>query len=79
MITISLTPEQFAKAQSALRSDKSIVYVGDDKIGSVTTSQISFDYTYDGTNLSMTISGKHGLAKFASDSTIKEHIEALLK
>lgn len=76
VIQFPMTPEQFVKAQKAL--DATTTHAGDSNSGSVVTSQLSFDYDYDGTNLSMTITAKHGIAKFASDNAIKSHIAEML-
>lgn len=77
LITISMTPAQFEKAQIAL--DGSTDHVGDEHSGTVHSKQIDFDYTWDGSTLTMDIIARHGLeAKIASDDQIKAHIEAML-
>lgn len=81
MITIPMTPLQFQDAVEKLDTPGNGLTVNEaltPTTGKVANSQIAFDYAYDGTTLTLTITAKHGLAKFASDDAIKSHILELL-
>jgi len=78
-ITISMTPAEFDKAQIALDSAAGVSHTGDEKSGTVHSPQLDFNYTFDGANFAMDITGRHGLeTKIASADQIKARIKKLL-
>jgi len=84
MITIPLSPDQYKSALAKLLVAHS-PDVDSLKLPTTTTpgrldnSQVSFEFQYNGSNaLDVTILQKHGLARFASDSTIQAHLVDLL-
>lgn len=81
MIEIQMTPEQYLKARSAIRGAaeiRSFAEVGANA-GTLSTSQVSMTYEYDGaTRLSVNVTARYGMAKFASESTIAKRLQVLL-
>jgi hypothetical protein len=79
---ISITAEKFAAAVAALKvapqaQVKSFSWNG--SVGQLDTDQVDLNFRYDGHGtLDVQVEGKHGLARFAPESTIQEHIEAML-
>jgi hypothetical protein len=81
---IPLTPEKYAAALKGLEAApkggdlKSFETSGPN--GEIHTSQVDlgFAYSAEKQELAVTILSRHGLAKFASDSTIQKHVEDLL-
>lgn len=85
MITIPLSPEQYQQALAHImavpQSNDLLSYElpTADHPGQLVTSQISLEFTYNGSNaLSVNILEKRGLARFASESTIQSHLVDLL-
>jgi hypothetical protein len=80
MIQIAMTPEQYAKARAALCTGSQVrshIEHGDDA-GSFDTPQVSMDYNYAAGTLTLDVTAKRGMAHFASDEQIKEHLLDLL-
>lgn len=82
---ISLTPEQYQAALKHLLDAKSpdvdvFGMPSDTAPGLIENKQVSLNFTYDwlAQALTVTILAKHGLARFASDDTIKAHLVDLL-
>lgn len=84
MITIPLYPEQYQAAITHLLQAKPPdVYMFQlptvNNPGQIVNSQVTLSFTYNGSNaLSVNILQKHGLARFASESTIQAHLVDLL-
>jgi len=81
MIQIAMTPERFAKVKEELQSLPSGVTAfaqTSETSGSFSTPQISMDYVYDGANLHLTKTAAHGMARFASEQEIQQHVLKLL-
>lgn len=84
MISIPLSPEQYQSAISHLLQAKPPdvdVFVAPTGTtpGEIQNSQVTLAFTYNGSNaLSVNILQKHGLARFASESTIQAHLVDLL-
>lgn len=83
MIQIPLTPEQYQTALKHLMDAKSpdvesLTLPTATNPGQLVGSQVGLSFTYDGSNLNITILQKHGIARFASDNTIKAHLVDLL-
>jgi hypothetical protein len=85
MIQIPLTPGQYQTALGHIMQ----VPQGNDLLsyelptsehpGQLVTAQVSLEFTYNGTDtLSVNVFAKRGLAKFASEGTIKAHLIDLL-
>lgn len=84
MIQIPLTPDKYQAALKHLMDlrppDVEFFQLQVGPLpGAIVTPQVSLTFVYDdiGT-LDVTISHKSGFAKFASDNTIKAHLEDLL-
>lgn len=83
MIQIPLTPEQYQAALKHLMDAKSpdvdslTLPVGD-VAGQFSNHLLTAQFSFDGTNLNITPLAKHGLARFASEDTIKAHLVDLL-
>lgn len=81
---IPLTPEQYQAALKHLLDAKSpdVDVFGMPSAtapGLIENKQISLNFTYNGTDaLSVAILEKHGIARFASEGTIKAHLIDLL-
>jgi len=81
---IPLTPDKFASALKGLEAApkggdlKSFETSGPN--GEIHTSQVDLGFSYDAEKqiLGLVVLSKHGLAKFASDSTIQAHVVDLL-
>lgn len=81
MIKILMTPAQYAAARAALRSHIEVRSYAEDAnhiTGSFSTSQVAMAYSYDGANLSLDVTAKYGMARFATESTIESKLRALL-
>jgi hypothetical protein len=81
MITIPMTAAQYAKARTIVQDSprlKEVVEESPTK-GHFTSNMITAEYNYDGSNLTLNITAKHGLAKLASDNDIKEHLVTFLE
>lgn len=79
IITIAMTPEQYAVALKAMPAASVVKQFTSTSplTGTVLSKQLDFDYAYDGTaEMSVTILARHGLgASIASDAEIKAHLE----
>jgi len=81
---IPLTPEKFAAALKGLEAApkggdlKSVEISGPN--GIIETSQVKLGFSYSAAKqeLAVVILAKHGLAKFASESTIQAHLVDML-
>jgi len=84
MIQIPLSPDQYQAALIHLMAAKhpdvdSLTLPEGGNPGKLVNSQISLSFAYNGSNsLDVTILAKHGLARFASESTIQAHLVDLL-
>lgn len=83
MIQIPLTPEQYQATLNHLMVAKSpdvdsFTLPHDANPGQLVNSQVNLSFTYDNTNLNITVLSKHGIARFASEGTIKAHLVDLL-
>lgn len=83
MIQISLTPDKYLACLNKLAQAKapdveSFTMPTATEPGQLVNSSVSLSFEYDQHNLNVTVVSKHGLAKFASDSTIKSHLIDLL-
>lgn len=85
MIVIPLTVEKYETLLKGLMDYRgpdltSFTLPVDDKFGKIVTPQVvlSFDYDRVCFELHVTVLEKHGLAKFASEGTIKAHLIDLL-
>ena len=78
-MTLTLTPEQFAKAVIAIQTSKEVsAHTETANAGTVTAHGVSFSYQYDGAqNLSFQVTEKHGiLAEHAPESVIDNHVKS---
>jgi hypothetical protein len=75
-----MTPAMFAKAKAVIESSPDVLSHGESgpQSGSFATSAVGMSYAYDGTTLCLVVTAKHGLAKFASEDTIKGRLMDLL-
>lgn len=86
MIQIPLTPDQYKAAIAHIIQvpqsndlDSYRLPTADDPVGQLVTPQASLEFTYNGVDtLSVDVFAKRGLAKFASEGTIKSHLIDLL-
>lgn len=85
MIQIPLTPEQYKTALGHViqvpQSNElgSYLLPTEGNPGQLVTAQVSLEFTYNNTDtLSVNVFAKRGLAKFASEGTIKAHLVDLL-
>lgn len=80
MIQIPMTADRFAKAKAVIESSAEVVSKSESgpQSGSFATGAVGFNYSYDGVTLCLVVTAKHGLAKFASEDTIKDRLLALL-
>jgi hypothetical protein len=81
MIQIPMTPAQFAAAKAAIDGSSEVLShsASGSQLGSFSTSQVGFSYSYNGVDtMTLYVTAKHGLAKFASDDTIKARLLELL-
>ncbi|MGH2505894.1 MAG: hypothetical protein ACRDHZ_00505 [Ktedonobacteraceae bacterium] len=83
MISIPLSPEQYQAALNGLMQYKggdltSFLVPVNGQPGQIVTPQVTLDFTYTPNVLDLTIVEKHGIAKFASESTIKSHLQDML-
>lgn len=84
MINIPMTPAQFDAATRYFNSSESVntaITWTSATTGKLTTAQITANFSYDQSKdtMSLTNEKRHGLAAFASDQTIIQHMEELLK
>lgn len=76
-----MSAEEFAKAKAVVETSDQVISKAEigPNDGIFKTSQVGLNYHFDPTGtLQLTITEKHGLAKFASEDTIKAHLEELL-
>ena len=81
MISIPMSAEEFAKAKAVVETSDQVISKAETgpNDGTFKTSQVGLSYHFDPTGtLQLTVTEKHGLAKFASDATIQSHLEDLL-
>lgn len=84
MIQIPLTKDQYWAVLQHLNAAKApdvlkFSLPSETEPGLIENAQISLNFTYNGTDaLDVTILAKHGLARFASEGTIKAHLVDLL-
>lgn len=82
MIQIPLTPDKYQETMMKLLNGVPGVIGFEppsvDSPGTLVTDQVLLRFTYDKTDLNVTVAEKHGLAKFASENTIKAHLTDLL-
>lgn len=80
MISIPLTEAQFDTLKAKLSSNSQILTqtATSNTTGSFSTSQVALDYTFTGSEIELTVTAKHGLARFANESTIGQHIQELI-
>lgn len=78
VITIPMTQAQYDKASAVLQASPKVGCLISGNRGSVTSQQLDFDFAFDGALLTLSSLVRHGFAKFASDDTIKSHIEGML-
>lgn len=84
MISIPLSPDQYQAAVNHLLQAKSPdvdrLVLPDGQIpGMLVNSQVTLSFLYNGSNqLTVIVQQRHGLARFASDSTIQAHLVDLL-
>jgi hypothetical protein len=81
MIQIPMTPEVFAKAKGLLAAPGTDIRSFSEsgpQSGSFATAEVAFTYSYDGATLHLVVTAKHGLAKIASEDTIKSRLVELL-
>lgn len=72
-----LFPCALAQFEAALAALKNVATVTETTptTGSVVSSKVDFGYGFNGTSLMLTITAKHGAAKFVADSVIYAHIQ----
>lgn len=81
MIQIPLTPAQFAAAKAVIESSSEVLSHSESgpASGSFATSQVGMSYSYNGADtLTLSVTARHGLAKFASDDMIRQRVVTLL-
>jgi hypothetical protein len=79
-MTLPLTPAQFAALKQALSTAPNVSLTTlSDTTGMLTTQGVTLGYSYDGSNLAVTIQAKHGIAAFAPDSVIYDEIDKLMQ
>jgi len=84
MIQLAMSPEQFAKARTAILTSPDVLQHAEHSPmdGTFSTSQVTIDYSYAPSypagQMALDVTAKHGLARFASENTIKEYIQELL-
>jgi hypothetical protein len=79
-----LTPEKYAAAVKGLQAEPAggdlTSFTVNGNVGEIQTSQVDLAFTYNGANtLAVTVKAKHGLAKWASESTIQSHLVDMLQ
>jgi hypothetical protein len=78
---VPMNTDRFAGLETQLAAEPSVVLTKtDDLHGTLATSQVTLGYAYDAQDAQMNVNilQKHGIAKFASTDTIKEHVLTLL-
>lgn len=80
-MTIPCTLPQYAAALAALKDAKGVTVTPDpiEEKGSVTTPKVDFFYSFNGTQLMVSITAKHGMTKLVSDDVVYAHIQELLE
>jgi hypothetical protein len=83
MINISMTQEQFDAAKQAVITNSEVTAHSETGAyqGTFVTSQVSMSYNYNFNDdvLELMVLAKYGIAELASESKIKQHLEALLQ
>lgn len=80
MIEIQISPEQYQKAREVIRTAKEVRSFTEEgaSAGSLSTDQVALEYVFDGDDLHVKVTAKHGMAKFASEDMIKSKLMQLL-
>jgi hypothetical protein len=80
LILIPMSQEQYFAARGAIAKSSQVLTHAEatDWTGSFSTRQVAMSYRYDGTTLSLTVTAKYGMAKFASEEMIRTRLMELL-
>jgi hypothetical protein len=76
-----MTPEQFTAARAAILASNQVLTHTEttETEGNFSTSQVALSYSYAAPGLmTLAVTAKHGLVRFASEDTIKQHLQELL-
>ena len=70
------SPQQFAAALAALKACAGVTVTPKDADnGSATTPKVDFSFAFNGTQLMILITKKHGAVKSVPDATVYAHIQ----